>query len=90
MPECGTRYRLEVTTAAQPDARRVVVALYSEDRERGQGGMPGRILGRRLLHVLVDGCPVWHLHRTLGEALGGPFLVVRHERVDGPRWTGPV
>lgn len=90
MPDCGTRYRLEVTTATEPDALRVVLALYAEDREPGPSGEPGRILGRRLVHVLVDGGPVWHLHTTLAEALGGPFHVLRHERVDGPRWTAPA
>lgn len=89
MPQCGTRYRLEVTTAAEPDRLRVVLALYAEDREPGPSGQPGRILARRLLQALVDGFPVLHPHATLAEALGGPFRVLRHERADGPRWEGP-
>lgn len=87
MPNCGTRYRLLVRPIGQPDRKRLVVALYTEDREPDSWGRPGKVLSRRLVHALVDGCPAWGTYRTLEDVIGGPFVVIEHSRADGPRWS---
>ena len=87
MPVCGTRYRLKLRVIGQPERVLVAHALYREVRDPDKDGQPGRLVSRRLVHALLNGAPVWVLHDSLEEAVGSPFVVLEHERVDGPRWS---
>ena len=61
--------------------------IYREIRELGAEGEPGRVVSRQLFHLILDGNPAWRSHTSLETAVGSPFTVVSHDRVDGPRWT---
>ena len=74
----------------QPDRVLIARALYREVRDPDHEGKPGRLVSRRLVHALLDGALVWVLHDSLEEAVGAPFIVLQHERVDGPRWGSPA
>lgn len=87
MPICGTRYRLKLRVIGHPDRVLIAHALYREVRDPDPVGGPGRLISRRLVHALLNGAPVWVLHDSLQEAVGAPFVVLEHERVDGPRWS---
>lgn len=84
MPACGARYVLIVRT--ETGQVRQVSAQYNEVRDPGPEGRPGRIRSRAMVRCIVDGHPVLHLHRTLEEALGGPFKVLSHQRDIEPQW----
>jgi hypothetical protein len=43
------------------------------------------VVARELFHLVLDGNPFWLSHTSLEAAVGGPFSVVSHDRVDGPR-----
>lgn len=84
MPGCGARYSLKVRTAA--GAVRLVSVQYNEIRDPDAQGRPGRIRSRRIVRCIVDGHPVLKSYDNLEEALGGPFVVLHHEREGEIRW----
>ena len=84
MPRCGARYFLKVRTAT--GAVRTVSAQYNEVRDRGPDGQPGRIRSREIVRCIVDGYPVLKSFSTLEEALGGPYVLIHHEREMEIRW----
>ena len=85
MPVYGARYRLRLRVIGHPDRVLVAHALYREVGDPDQDGKPGR-----LIHALLNGAPVWVLHDSLQKVVGDPFVVLKHERVDGPRWSNPA
>ena len=84
MPGCGARYILKVRTSA--GALRTVSVQYNEIRDPDAFGNPGRIRSRKIVRCIVDGYPVLRPYDSLEEALGGPFVVVHHERSGVIRW----
>lgn len=87
MRPCVTRYRIELRLVDRPDELRVAHGIYREIREPSGQGEPGRVVSRQLFHLVLDGNPAWRSHTSLEAAVGGPFTVVGHDRVDGPRWV---
>ena len=87
MPGCGARYSLTVQTSAGLVRR--VSAQYVEDRDPAPDGRPGRVRSRKIVRCLVDGYPVLKSFSTLEEALGGPFVVLAHERDMEIQWFEP-
>lgn len=86
MHNCGTRYCLAVTLAADPQVVRRVLATYNETREPDAKGQPGRVTARQLVSVFVDGYPVLRPYTDLREALGDAYTVVSFSRASGPSW----
>lgn len=87
MRPCVTRYRIELRLVDRPNELRVAHGIYREIREPDFRGEPGRVVSRQLFHLILDGSPTWRSHTSLEVAVGGPFAVVAHDRVDGPRWV---
>lgn len=84
MPGCGARYTLKVRTAS--GAVRIVSVQYNEVRDPDSEGNPGRIRSRKIVRCNVDGYPVLRSYNSLEEALGGPFVLIHHEREMPIRW----
>lgn len=80
-----TSYRIELRLVDCSAELRVAHGTYREVREVGVQGEPGRMVSRALFRLVLDGKPAWASHRSLEAAVGGPYTVAAHARVDGPR-----
>jgi hypothetical protein len=87
MRPCVTRYRIELRLVERPNELRVAYGIYREIREPGAQGEPGWVVSRQLFHLILDGNPAWLSHTSIEAAVGGPYTVVGHDRVDGSRWV---